>query len=133
MNRLVALACIMCIFLYGCGMPSGADEFAESFLQKFKNTDYQSMYAMLDDDVRTKTSFDQFEAWHKKVINKLGEIKNYKKVNWQFVTFPQGVQITLSYEVEFSKSKGICNIVVIKRGNKFSIMTTNINSSGLVD
>ena len=119
--------CICCIFLQGCGSISGADKFTEEFIEKYKNSDYQGMYDMFDDAAKRTGSFSDFKLFYEKAHEKTGDIQSYKKVNWSFVTYPQGVAITLTYDATCSKYKAKY-IIVVHKTNKFTIWGFHIDS-----
>lgn len=120
MKRLFAIICLCAFLPLGCAYPQG-QKLAESFLDKYKNSDYQGMYAMLHPELAAKVPYDAFVRLYSVVPETLGPMKGYKMIAAGMNANIQGTSYDFKYDVDFEKEHATCRIGVFVKGNTIYI------------
>jgi hypothetical protein len=134
MKKIIAIVCLT-VFLSGCAnIPnSKIEDCGNRYMESFKNNDFASMYGMIYEKAKAGMPYDSFETMHKKVIARLGKIKEIKKGRIMGYNFSfAGNTYDVVYDIDFEIYKGVYSIKVFSGGNMLSIIGWNVDSEGLI-
>jgi len=130
-EKIYALLSILLICLFvGCGtsdVSKGLETYAASYLEKFKNGDYEGMYDMLDTEAKDKFPREPFLSWNRDIIERSGRIESYKKLSTRKQPSKEGKEISISYDVFFTEGKSTFTILILEKQNRFSVLYMTIS------
>jgi len=119
MKKIIA-SLVVCLFLCGCANTGGIDEYANEYFKKLEIMDWQGMYSMLNPKAATM-SYDDFVRGHERMLDRMGNIKSMKLLKYKTQLFPGKTEKAINYGLECEKGLVQYQIVVEKKGSKFSV------------
>ncbi|HYL83984.1 MAG TPA: hypothetical protein VE263_07115 [Candidatus Angelobacter sp.] len=95
--------------------------------------EYQSIYAVADENLQKTTSEGDFVAFLQAVHKKLGNVQKSQRSNFQIgVSTQQGTVVTLVYQTTFDQGSGTERFQWHMRDNQPMLLGYHITSNALV-
>jgi hypothetical protein len=105
----------------------------EEFHTQLNSEEYQSIYAVADENLQKTTTEGDFVALLQAVHKKLGNVQKSQRSNYQIgISTGQGTVVTLVYQTNFEQGSGTERFLWHMRDNQPMLLGYQINSSALI-
>ncbi len=138
-----AMALVMAaVVVSGCGVSEEkrqAEEVASGCFECVKQKDFEGAAAYYSPKFYQATSREKWVEMLGNINGKLGDLREYKLVGWNFKKFAgvvgSGSYWQLQYQTTYTKHPAQETLVIFRPfgGGEFKIISHNINSEGLVE
>lgn len=143
MRRLGVAIGLAALVVSGCGLgqeKGKAEEVASGYFERVKQKDFEGALDFYSPKFYQATPREKWLELLGKFNGKLGDLKQYKLVGWNFKKWAgsggtSGTYWQLQYQTTYSKHPAQETLMVFKplRGGEFKIIAHNINSEGLLE
>lgn len=131
-----ALILLVLSVLSSCGSGKNmkiATKGVEEFHTQLNSEEYQSIYAVADENLQKTTAEGDFVALLQAVHKKLGNVQTSKRSNFQIgMSTGQGTVVTLVYQTTFDQGSGTEQFLWHMRDNQPLLLGYHINSNALI-
>jgi hypothetical protein len=131
-----ALILLMLSAFSSCGSSKSvgiATRGVEEFHKQLNSEEYQSIYAVSDENLQKATTETDFVSFLQAVHKKLGNVQKTQRSNFQIgMSTGQGTVVTLVYQTTFDQGSGTEQFQWHMRDNQPMLLGYHINSNALV-
>jgi hypothetical protein len=131
----VAILLVLSV-LSACGSGKNmeiATKGVDEFHAQLNSEEYQSIYAVADENLQKTTTEGDFVALLQAVHKKLGNVQKSQRSNFQIgVSTGQGMVVTLVYQTTFDQGSGTEQFNWHMRDNQPMLLGYHINSNALI-
>lgn len=113
------------------GIEAGEKAVAK-FHKQFNNKDFNEIYEKADDGFKESDSKEKIIGFLEKVREKLGKVKESKRMGWNVNKNLEGTFATISFETEFEKGSGTETFVFLISGEDTKLINYHVNSKDLI-
>lgn len=129
--------CFLLSLLVSCGSGKNAEiatKGVEEFHTQLNSEEYQSIYAVADENLQKTTTEDDFVALLQTVHKKLGNVRRSQRSNFQIgLSTGQGTVVTVVYQTTFDQGSGTEQFLWHMRDNQPWLLGYHITSNALVE
>ena len=105
----------------------------EEFHTQLNSEEYQSIYAVADENLQKTTTEGDFVALLQAVHKKLGNVQKSQRSNFLIgMSTAQGMVVTLVYQTTFEQGSGTEQFLWHMRNNQPMLLGYHINSNALI-